>query len=384
MRRASIIFSIVLLLALSMLLPATTAQEETPRVVKFEVDKTTVYRGYQLIEIKAYILTQRRPSVEATATLNAGVVVKAELDTVRLAAPTEVQVGNETYSIRYIAIGRIFVPESATVGRAVLEVVVNGTAGDYEIFNETTFEITILNHVPIELARFNSYLALTRVKALLQAAQALGIDVGAEAEKTSALEQELATADDALFVRGEVETALSTYESVASELDALASSIITKLSAIAGQLSSLATDVSALGGRISSLEDSVSSLATAFETFSAETRDALDSLTGALQSYAEAIQKFSEATSSTLVGLSNQVSSLSSSIDTLSKNTDKAINSLSGAVSSLNSKVDSLYETQKNIAGAIGSLQTAMIVVVVVLLVVAVVTTFTLKRALSS
>jgi methyl-accepting chemotaxis protein len=372
--------ALVALLALGASLSVALAQEEAPRVVKFEVDKTTVYRGYQTIEVRAYILTSTRPQVEAVATLNAGITVKADLGVVRLSAPTEVQVGNKTYSVRYIAIGRLFVPESAAVGKAILEVKVNGTAGDQTIYNETTFEITILNHIPVEAARFSSYLALSRAQALLQAAQALGVDVGAEAEKVSEVAQQLATADDALFVRGEVEEALSTYEAASSELDALSSAIVAKLSTVAGQLSSLATDMASIDSRVASLEESVSTLASAFESFSAETRDALSSLTDALSGYAQALQQFSDATSSTLTTLSSQLSSLSNSVETLSSNTNKAISSLSEAVSSLSSKVDTLYESQKGFADAIGSLQTAMMVIAVVLIVMAIATIFSLRR----
>ncbi|MET1129178.1 MAG: hypothetical protein ABWW70_07670 [Thermoproteota archaeon] len=372
--------ALVALLALSASLPVALAQEEAPRVVKFEVDKTTVYRGYQTIEVRAYILTGTRPQVEAVATLNAGITVKADLGVVRLSAPTEVQVGNKTYSVRYIAIGRLFVPESAAVGKAILEIKVNGTAGDQTIYNETTFEITILNHIPVEAARFSSYLALSRAQALLQAAQALGVNVGAEAERVSEVAQRLATADDALFVRGEVEEALSTYEAASSELDALSSAIVAKLSAVAGQLSSLAADTASIESRVASLEESISTLASAFESFSAETRDALSSLTDALSGYAQALQQFSDATSSTLTTLSSQLSSLSNSVETLSSNTNKAISSLSEAVSSLSSKVDTLYESQKGFADAIGSLQTAMMVIAVVLIVMALATIFSLRR----
>ncbi len=371
----------IALLAVALAAGTAAAEEaEAPRVVKFEVDRTTVYRGYQTIEVVAYILSEGRPTVEAKAVLEAGVRVEVDLALVRLMAPVEVTVDNETYSVRYIVIGRLPVPVAASVGKARLVVTVNGTADGVSFYNETEFEITVLNHQPVEDARFRAYLALERARSILLSAQALGVDVTEEVEQLSRAEALLAEADDMLFVRGMVEEAVAAYREAGAQLDRVASSVLVKMAEVATRLSELGRRVGALEAELAALREAVQDAASKLEELSLEVRDSLETLREAVVRYGDTLERFSQAVNDAITTLAGQVSAVSESVSRLSDDASAAIDALARSVADLNSKVDRVAEAQRGLASLVDSLQTAVLVVAAVLVLVALINLVALRR----
>ncbi len=372
---------VFVLVSLIMLASHALAQETEKPMVVIEIDKTTVYRGYQSIEVKAYIITDGRPSLEkAVATLNAGVKVEVELPLVRLAAPVEVTVGNETYTTRYIALAKVPVPAAVSVGIAKLTVTVEGSVGN-ETFSKTeTYDIRVLNQRPVEDARFTAYLALERAMSLLYTAQALGIDVSEEAQAVTEAENALRMADDNLFVREMVEDALKTYEDVSASLERTISSIVVKLSGFAAEMEELATRIRAIEKSVSALEESTKSLASELETLSRDIGESLNTLREGLANYGSTLSRLSKSVNDAITSLAVQVNTLSDTVSKLSSDTNKAFDNLAKSISEIDSKVNRIAESQQALVSTMGALQNSILAVAVILLIIAAIYMIVFKR----
>jgi methyl-accepting chemotaxis protein len=314
--------------------------------------------------------------------LKAGVEVRVELSLIRLVAPVEVRVGNETYSVRYIVLGRLPVPEAASTGKAELVVRVNGTAGDQSFYNETVFEITVLNHWTVESTRLKAHLILSRTEALLLAAQALGIDVSREVEEFSMIRSSIEEADDMLFIREEVEEAVSVYEDSIRELERLASTIVTKLSGVAVALDELATRVSALEASVQVIDESLREAASKLEELSRDVSTSLETVREGLTSYGETLAELSRSVSDAIATLASQVNTLSEAVSKLSSDTNSALETLANSINELNAKVDAVASNQQVIASIVSATQNALLAVAVILLITSVISVIALKRLL--
>lgn len=222
------LYVITLLLALIIVASATLTHvayaQQPSRVLKFEYSTLTVYRGYQWIEVKAYF--EGKPKVNtAVAKVIAGVVITINLSVVDLYSPATIRVGNVTYSVTRIAIGRIPIPESASAGKALLEVEIVG-----ENFKNVTREtLTILDHRPVNNLRNNVYLRLERVRTLVLIASSLGVDVTELSKSLTELEAKVEDATNSLELLGEVDKAVEAYNYVLSELSKLESRALAEI-----------------------------------------------------------------------------------------------------------------------------------------------------------
>jgi methyl-accepting chemotaxis protein len=300
-------------------------KEEPSWVIKLDVSRTTVYRGYQWVEVVAYIHTgltedDTIPSPTVTVsrvTLSAGIEITLPLTLVTLMSPTTVVVGNKTYTVQYLVIGRVTVPESAYTGKGTLKVEVSGRAAGRDFSFTRTITLEIADHRPVLAAKTETYAAIERVRAVVSLASALGVDVTGFVKELRGLEEEYSLATERLEVYGEVEEALKLYKDIASRLSYIE----------AGVVASLASRYSALVAKVDTIDASLKQTMKAVEDLS-------KSLASSVADLQKAISDTSKASLNAVATLATQLADYSKKVDSslaaLATSVDQAIKALAG------------------------------------------------------
>lgn len=366
--------ALVLLTAFSALFIPWRAESqaaEVPRIVAVDLSRTSVYRGYQWIEVTAYAYTPPGTAIASLsgfANLSAGIFTSTPLAWVVPTSPVSKTVDNVTYDITNLLVARVPIPFGAVAGRGELTISITlvprgGNATSYTY----RYSITILDHTPVDKARMEAQIRLENARsivAVLEAAAGFSMP-----EIRSALDSVSASfdrADVALYDVGDVETALRTYESVARESSGLISQAIaifiarqdaSRLS-LERRLSGIEGNLSSAAARISALEKSVATAVDAIKTNEASIR----SLAAALGNYSNTINSY-------LVALDRSVVDTNKKIDSLSQMIGSQISNVSSSVSS---RLDSL-------GSALSTAQLALVVIAVVMLIGFAITGFVKK-----
>ena len=339
-------------------------------VVKFEIDRTIVYNKYQYIEVKAYLYGA--PTItRAEATLIAGITVVTTLTLTVLIEPIEV----DGVPVTRVLIGRVFVPEAAYIGPALLRVVVEGTDGGVPFSNSTEFSITILSSRFVEEERLSAQRAYDRALLLVQLGIIYGIDVTKAMELLKDIESVLSEADKLLLI-GDVEGASSLYTYAREKAEELISSLLVEIVTVHR---SILSSLDELRVRTSALEEATIRLAN-------ETGMAITGLSSEIARLA----KYQEDTSRRLDGviiyinelvasLANYTAKTSSAIEELTKsaitlsrqqeNIVTNLNALRTSIEELNSKVDSTAQSQSDMIALVNNLQMSIVVLAVMVLI---------------
>ncbi len=328
----------LLLLILAVSTHVAYAQQPS-RVLKFEYSTLTVYRGYQWIEVKAYF--EGKPTVTtAVAKVIAGVVITTNLSVVDLYSPTTIQVGNVTYSVTRIAIGRVPIPESASTGKALLEVEIVGK----DFRNATRVTLTILDHRPVNNLRNNVYLKLERVKTLVLIAGSLGVNVTELSKSLSELEAKVEDATNSLELLGEVDKAVETYNYVLTKLSEIESKTLAELAIT-----------------------------------NARTQESIIAVAKGLQEYSLVVSKSIDLLST---DFNNKLKALS---DKISADTTTSLQTLAKSVSELDANLAKLSQNQadltKKVSEVINASQIGMAVIALMLVLSSALTIITIRKA---
>jgi len=376
--------------------PNLHAQVESPKVVKFEIDKTSVYAGYQGIEVKAYIYTPIDPVTRepiparvsiARATLMAGLTITLNLTFIALQDIESITVKGVTYNVKYIVLGRIMVPEAVYPGSAMLRVEVVGTAGTMQFSNSTTFRITVMSSKFVEEDRMNAYRAYERVSILTFIASAQGVDVSKAMDTLSQLESMLKDADSKLMVMGEVKEASDLYKSVVSKAEELSSALLLELVRVSRETSSALNN---LNTKLDNVETYVKNVESALTRYSDETSKAISTLSDNLNALAKqqedtakrldgvidyvnnlgsALSQYSSETNKVIESLSKDLNALAKQQEDTAKSLNAAVNTLSGSISTLNNKVGDLAQLQNKLVSMMNNLQISIVVLGVAILI---------------
>ncbi len=356
--------ALALLIAFSLLIIPGRVESQavaTPTVVAVDLSRTAVYRGYQWIEVTAYIYTPPGTalvSLSGSINLSAGIISITPMAWVAPVVPVTKTVDNVTYEIRDLLVARVSIPFGVVAGRGELIVSITLVPrGANATFFTYRYPITILDHTVVDRARMEAQIRLENARAVLSVLEAAG--GAAMPELRSMLESISASfdrADIALFDAGDVETALRIYESVARDSIGLVSQAIAVF--VAGQDASrlalnarllrIEGNVSAAMDRISALERSVASAAEAIKTNEASIRGLAD----VLGNYSSAINSYLATLDRSIVDTNNKIGSLSQTISTQIRDMG----------SSINSRLDSL-------SSALSIVQLALVAVAVAMLI---------------
>lgn len=358
---------IVIMAVTSLSLGFTQVYAQAPKVVKFEIDKTSVYMGYQGVEIKAYIYAPSRPTITlARATLTAGLQIIVNLSLVELTDPTTITIGNITYSIRYIVLGRVMIPQAVYPGVATLRVEISGRVGADTFSNTTTYRITILSSRFVEEERMSAYRSLERVNTIVSIASALGVDTANAIKTLSDIEAMIKEADDRLLTLGEVDEANEIYKNAKQKIDEVYSSVMLGLSLVSRELSR----------KLDNVINNVDSLSTTV----AEQTNKLDGAIDYVNKLSLALAQYSSTTNDAIKSLADYVNKLAKQQDDSSKNINAVLNSISNNVQSLNNKVDNLAKNQDNIVNAFNSLQIAITIMGIAVVIAIAITSLRFRK----
>ncbi|MEM1526498.1 MAG: hypothetical protein QW775_06605 [Ignisphaera sp.] len=326
---------IAAMLIVSLSLGFTQVQAQEPKIVKFEVDKTSVYMGYQGVEIKVYIYAPSRPTITtAKATLTAGLQITVDLSLVELQEATTVTVGNVTYSVKYIVLGRVMIPNAVYPGTATLAIEVSGRVGTTTFSNSTTYRITILGSRFVEEERMSAFRALERVSTIVSIATAIGVDTSNLIKALDEIESMIKEADDKLLTLGAVEEANEMYKKAKLKTEEVYSTVMIGLMETSSEYTN----------KLNGLLDYTNKLSLALVQYSNITNDAIESLV-------------------------NNINKLAKQQEDSSKNINNALNSISNSLQSLNNKVDSVAKNQNDVVNAFNGLQIAVTVMGVAVIV---------------
>ena len=370
--------AVVALLMLGVLAPAlVVAQEEVPEVVKLKIDKTEVYPGFQWIEIEAYLYVPSGYSiekVEGRAVLKSGLETSLDLALTRLRPPTEITVGNKTYKVGYLLLGRLIVPQGMLPGKASLKIEVKGTfkkgeGEPYKLSYTKEVAVTIVDSRPVIDKRMEAYIKLERARTAVELAGAAGADVTGLSDRIAELEEALATADSNLYVKGLVEDALKTYDTVIEEAESVAVHAALALIAAAkerdSRLDAINASVSALEARIKALEDAVSKTAKAVEEVSgnvAELAKSIEKTNKNVASVAKVLSEYSKT-------VNDYTAKINKAIEELDKKISKVADDTSKALESMGSQLEKVAkEAASGVAGPLGAIQGALVALAVIML----------------
>ncbi len=147
---------------------ASVYSQETPAFIRATVSSTTVYRGYQVIEVVAYLYLPPGTSLVSAsgyvALSSGGLTQNLSMTLVTLTAPITVTVDNKSYTVSRLLVVRVPVSFGLSPGPATLTVYTTGLARmgneTYDLTRVFRFTITILDHTTVELKRSQAYLSL--------------------------------------------------------------------------------------------------------------------------------------------------------------------------------------------------------------------------------
>jgi methyl-accepting chemotaxis protein len=368
MRRILAITLLLTLISTLAILEVTYAQPIG--VVKFEIDRKTVYTKYQYIEVKAYLYGA--PTItRAEASLIAGITVVTNLTLTVLMEPIEV----DGVLVSRVLIGRVFVPEAAYVGPALLRVIVEGTFAGTPFSNSTVFTITVLSSRFVEEERFSAQRAYDRALLLIQLGTIYGIDVTKAMETLNHIESVLSEADTLLLL-GDVESASNLYTYAKTKAEELVSSLLVEIVTVHR---SILSSLDELTRRTSTLEEATTKLAN-------ETSMAITGLSSEMSRLAEYQVNISRRLDGMVIyvnelvtTLANYTTKTSSAIEELTKsaislskqqeNITTNLNALRTSIEELNSKVDSTSQSQSDMTTLVNNLQISIIILAIMVLI---------------
>ncbi len=320
-----------------------------PSVIAVDLDKRTVYRGYQWIEVTAYIYIPPEGSIvslSGVANLSAGIATTTPLAWVVPASPVTKVVGNVSYSISDLLTARIQVPYGAVAGRGELVISISLVArvGNTTYTPSYVFRlpITILDHTPVERTRAEAQVRLENVRTIISILEAVGgvsmPDLKASLDNLSA---RFDRADVFLYEEGEVDRALSIYGDVIRDSAGIVSNAIALFLskqresslALETRLSGIEANISSSMARITALERSVASAAEAIRTNEASIRN----LASALANYSNTINNYLSTLDKSIVDTNNKIDSLAQTLNmaigNMSTSINNGLNNLSSALS---------------------------------------------------
>ncbi|MEM1707484.1 MAG: hypothetical protein QXQ86_04405 [Sulfolobales archaeon] len=367
----------LVLIALSASAIPASAQAQVG-VIKLDVSRTTVYRGYQWVEVVAYIYTGEetpRPTLtKATATLTAGITMTLSMPLVELYTPTTVTIDGVDYTVKYLAIVRVFIPEAVYTGKGTLRIEITGRAAgvDFTFTRDITLEIA--DHRPILATVTEAQAALERVRAVVTLASALGVDTAGYVKELSSIEDTLRSAKDRLEVYGEVDEALLMYRDAVASLYSLEASVVSALAVKYGALeSSVASLEASLTQTIEGLEDLSKALASSIAQLEKSIEEVSKSSMNAVSALAKQLEDYSKKVDQSLESFAVSVdSALKSIADATIKSTESSLNDLAGKIKTLDENVAKLADSQRELALKVSDIsntvQIGLIVVALMLL----------------
>ncbi|MEM0351903.1 MAG: hypothetical protein QW459_02850 [Sulfolobales archaeon] len=367
----------LVLIALSASAIPASAQAQVG-VIKLDVSRTTVYRGYQWVEVVAYIYTGEetpRPTLtKATATLTAGITMTLSMPLVELYTPTTVTIDGVDYTVKYLAIVRVFIPEAVYTGKGTLRIEITGRAAgvDFTFTRDITLEIA--DHRPILATVTEAQAALERVRAVVTLASALGVDTAGYVKELSSIEDTLRSAKDRLEVYGEVDEALLMYRDAVASLYSLEASVVSALAVKYGALeSSVASLEASLTQTIEGLEDLSKALASSIAQLEKSIEEVSKSSMNAVSALAKQLEDYSKKVDQSLASFAVSVdSALKSIADATIKSTESSLNDLAGKIKTLDENVAKLADSQRELALKVSDIsntvQIGLIVVALMLL----------------
>lgn len=350
-RRLAGLVSILLVALGLVLVPDEVRSQEVPSVVAVELDKTTVYRGYQWVEVTAYVYIPPGGSIVSLsggANLSAGIMTFTPLAWISLTSPVTKTVGNVSYLISNLLIARVQVPFGAIAGRGELLVSISLVArvGDTTYSTNYTyrFPITILDHTVVERTRAEAQVRLENAKTVVFLLEAVGgITLTDLRAAISSLSDAFDRADVLLYQEGDVVRALSMYESIMRDSSGVVSQAIAVFIArqreaslsLERRLLNIEGNITAANTRISALERSVESAANAIRTNEASIR----SIAQALANYSNTINQYLSTLDRSIIDTNRKIDSLSqslsSSLNNMSTNIKAQLDSFSSALSTI-------------------------------------------------
>lgn len=367
----------LVLIALSASAIPASAQAQVG-VIKLDVSRTTVYRGYQWVEVVAYIYTGEetpRPTLtKATATLTAGITMTLSMPLVELYTPTTVTIDGVDYTVKYLAIARVFIPEAVYTGKGTLRIEITGRAAgvDFTFTRDITLEIA--DHRPILATVTEAQAALERVRAVVTLASALGVDTAGYVKELSSIEDTLRSAKDRLEVYGEVDEALLMYRDAIASLYSLEASVVSALAVKYGALESRVASLEAsLTQTIEGLEDLSKALASSIAQLEKSIEEVSKSSMNAVSALAKQLEDYSKKVDQSLASFAVSVdSALKSIADATIKSTESSLNDLAGKIKTLDENVAKLADSQRELALKVfdisNTVQIGLIVVALMLL----------------
>ncbi|MEM1892020.1 MAG: hypothetical protein QXV95_00265 [Sulfolobales archaeon] len=367
----------LVLIALSASAIPASAQAQVG-VIKLDVSRTTVYRGYQWVEVVAYIYTGEetpRPTLtKATATLTAGITMTLSMPLVELYTPTTVTIDGVDYTVKYLAIVRVFIPEAVYTGKGTLRIEITGRAAgvDFTFTRDITLEIA--DHRPILATVTEAQAALERVRAVVTLASALGVDTAGYVKELSSIEDTLRSAKDRLEVYGEVDEALLMYRDAVASLYSLEASVVSALAVKYGALESRVASLEAsLTQTIEGLEDLSKALASSIAQLEKSIEEVSKSSMNAVSALAKQLEDYSKKVDQSLASFAVSVdSALKSIADATIKSTESSLNDLADKIKTLDENVAKLADSQRELALKVSDIsntvQIGLIVVALMLL----------------
>lgn len=377
MKYRYLVYLVLTVIVLSVAVLPVSAQKRIG-VVKLDVSRTVVYRGYQWVEVVAYIYTGDTPArptlTRATATLTAGLTLSMPLTLVELISPTTIKVDGVEYIVQFLALVRVPVPEAMFTGKGTLRIDIAGRAAGVDFTLVRDIALEIADHRPVLLARTEVMIALERVRAVVTLASALGVDISGYMKELSVIEGTIAGASERLDLYGEVDEALSLYKEALASLSSLEGRIISTLAIRYGTIESrISLLEGSLTQTIRSVEDLSKTLATTIAQLEKGLEDVSKRSMDAVSALARHMEDYSKKIDESLSTLARSVDSvLKSMAEANRKATEAALNDLAGRIGTLDKNVAELAKSQRELASRISdisnTMQIALIVVAVMLL----------------
>jgi len=388
LKYSSAAYLLLLVLVASAVAPYVASAQMPVGVIKLDVSRTTVYRGYQWIEVVAYIYTGEdvaRPTLTVSrAVLSAGIELTLPLALVELYVPTTVVVDDVEYIVGYLAVGRITVPEAAYTGKGTLKIEITGRAAGQDFSFTRTITLEIADHRPVLAAKTETYAAIERVRAIVSLASALGVDVSGFVKELKGVEDEYSLATERLEIYGEVEEALSLYRDIAFKLGYVEAGVIASLAAKYGALvtrvdtidASLKQTMKAVEDLSKSLASSVADLQKAISDTSKASLDAVAALATQLADYTKKVDKSLETLATSV---DQAIKALAA--DTKSS-TEKALEDLASRVRTLDENLVKQARAQEELATRVSDIANTLQIslVVTALLILAAIVAIRLMR----
>ncbi|MEM4866882.1 MAG: hypothetical protein QXZ60_04395, partial [Sulfolobales archaeon] len=336
------------------------------------------YRGYQWVEVVAYIYTGEdtpRPSLtKATATLTAGITMTLPMALVELYAPTTVTIDGVDYTVKYLTIVRITIPEAAYTGKGILRIEIAGRAAGVDFTFTRDITLEIVDHRPILATITEAQAALERVRAVVILASALGVDTAGYVKELSSIEDAVRSARERLEIYGEVDEALLMYRDAIASLYSLEASVVSALAMKYGALESRVTLLEAsLTQTIKSLEDLSKDLASSIAQLEKSIGEVSKWSADAVSALAKQLEDYSRKVDLSLSSFAASVDdALRSMAEATKKSTESSLNDLAGKIRTLDENVAKLASSQRELALKVSDIsntvQIGLIVVALMLL----------------